>query len=182
MSDLLPIEVPDRGDGIERGAVFGDEGNPPLHRYRLTRRWGPGAPVVFVMLNPSIADHRQDDPTIRRCIGYARGWGFSAMHVVNLYAYRATKPPSMWAAETLGYDIVGPGNDDAIRDEVEHAGLVVAAWGVHARLDRVRRFFELADGDVVTALSVTAVGAPGHPLYLRADLQPEPYRPKGIFQ
>src|SRR5437868_12651695 len=61
-------------------------------RYRLTRQWGEGAALPFVMLNPSTADAEQDDPTIRKCVGFAKRMGYDGIEVVNLYAYRATKP------------------------------------------------------------------------------------------
>ncbi|TMF61888.1 MAG: DUF1643 domain-containing protein, partial [Chloroflexi bacterium] len=69
-----------------RGATFSADRR---YRYRLWRRWDGARPVVaFVMLNPSTADARRDDPTIRRCIGFAKSWGFGGVEVVNLFAYR----------------------------------------------------------------------------------------------
>jgi hypothetical protein len=52
------------------------------YRYRLERQWdSEKAKVAFLMLNPSIADACQDDPTIRRCIGFARAWGHGGLIV-----------------------------------------------------------------------------------------------------
>lgn len=146
-----------------------------VYRYKLGRRWSEGsdALVTFVMLNPSTADAELDDPTIRRCIGFAKGWGYGGLLVVNLYAYRATQPVDLWRAA----DPVGPQNDGYLREALEVAGIrqepVIAAWGANARPDRVRQVLAMPWADRLMALKVTKSGAPGHPLYLRSDAQPE---------
>ena len=69
------------------------------YRYLLVRRWDNTLPdATFVMLNPSTADERDDDPTIRKCIGFAKRWGCGGIKVVNLYAFRATNPRDCFAA------------------------------------------------------------------------------------
>ena len=136
------------------------------YRYRLWRRWDPVRPVVaFVMLNPSTADARHDDPTIRRCVGFARRWGYGGIEVVNLYSYRATDPRALRTVP----DPVGPGNRRHIRRALRRAALVVLAWGANARGDGL--------GTVAQAhcLGLTRAGQPRHPLYLRRDVQPRPY-------
>lgn len=97
------------------------------YRYSLDRRWSADATpaVVFVMLNPSTADADADDPTIRRCVGFAKAWGFSALHVVNLFAFRATKPVRLKYAD----DPIGPENDEHLRRAMDIGTPVVAAWG-----------------------------------------------------
>lgn len=149
------------------------------YRYRLGRRWGLAVdtPVTFVMLNPSTADAREDDPTIRRCIGFARSWGFGRLVVVNLYALRSTDPRGLWRHA----DPVGPDNDEHLADAAFVAASqdapLVAAWGANARPDRVAEVLALPHMDRLTALGTTKSGAPRHPLYLRADAAPEPYEP-----
>jgi|SRR5690349_11377452 len=141
-------------------------------RYRFTLwRALPGGlgRVLFIMLNPSTAGARQDDPTIRRCIGFARAWGFARMDVVNLFALRATHPADLRRAR----DPVGAGNDRAIAAAARRADLVVAAWGVHGALaarDRAVRAL-LADRPL-HCLGVTRAGHPRHPLYLPAATRP----------
>lgn len=71
-----------------------------LYRFWLTRCWAPAKPcALFIMLNPSTADHEQDDATIRKCIGFARRWGMGSIRVANLFAYRATKPDDLKRAD-----------------------------------------------------------------------------------
>lgn len=155
-------------DAMIRDAALSEDG---VYRYSLTRRWGPGRHVTFVMLNPSTADALVDDPTIRRCIGFARSWDFGALRVVNLYALRSTDPKGLWGhPQPAG----GPENDAAILDALRNSGMVVAAWGAHARPHRVAAFRDLAReaGVRVWALKVTKAGAPGHPLYLPASSEP----------
>lgn len=136
------------------------------YRYVLRRAWAVGEPLVFVMLNPSTADALLDDPTIRRCIGFAKREGASGLSVVNLYAYRSTDPRRLW---TVG-DPVGPNNDDTLL--LECVGRkVVCAWGANARADRVgdvRTLLQLCGADA-WCLGTTNTGAPRHPLYIKAD-------------
>jgi hypothetical protein len=154
------------------------------YRYRLRRCWGPGTLLPFVMLNPSTADARADDPTIRRCVGFARAHGFDGVTVVNLFAYRATKPADLWAAAADGVDIVGSGNDDLLLDVFDHAARrgtpVVAAWGAGAPAARaadVAAYAATWSADVLHHLGLTATGAPRHPLYVKADTPLTPWRP-----
>lgn len=148
-----------------RTADLSDDG---IYRYRLTRTWGsPASPAVFVMLNPSTADAEQDDPTVRRCIGFAKAWGHGSLIVVNLYALRSTDPRALWNhAAPVG----GRVNDTHIAGALRQAGLVVAAWGAHARPHRVEAFREIAaeTRTRVMHLGLTMRGAPRHPLYLPA--------------
>lgn len=136
------------------------------YRYRLSRTWGPAPLVTFVMLNPSTADGSTDDPTIRRCAGFARSWGYGGLVVANLYAYRATRPADLWQAD----DPVGPANDEHLRAVFASSGLVVAAWGAHARPDRVDEVLSFAPP--LVALALTKAGHPRHPLYVRAAATP----------
>ena len=74
--------------GIEYGAIFDVNGR---YRYSLWRAWSPYHPrIAFVLLNPSTANEQRNDPTIRRCMGFARAWNFGSMEVVNLFAIMAT--------------------------------------------------------------------------------------------
>jgi hypothetical protein len=138
------------------------------YRYSLTRNLGGDETCTFVMLNPSTADAEQDDPTIRRCIRFARDWGYTRLKVVNLYAFRTTDPGFLW----LQHDPVGPENDHAISLAFGGSSLIVAAWGAHARADRVARFAEVFRGWPMHALGLTQRGAPRHPLYLPASTVP----------
>jgi hypothetical protein len=151
---------------VARHADLSDDG---LYRYRLSRFWGPGLALPFVMLNPSTADGEVDDPTIRRCVGFARRLGFDGIGVWNLYAYRATKPADLWQADYP----VGPDNDRCLRHLFEWARNevpVVAAWGSHAKPERVAQVLAMPWADTALwCLGRTAGGAPRHPLYLPGD-------------
>lgn len=140
------------------------------YRYRLTR---PGdltatrGPAVFIMLNPSVADADLDDPTIRRCRGFARAWGCNGIVVANLYALRSTDPAGLW----LHADPVGPENDEHLVQLASiaiSAGEVVCAWGSNARADRVAQVAALlfAGGARLRCLGINQAGAPRHPLYV----------------
>ena len=150
----------------------------PCDQYRSTleRRFlvGDGEAVNFVMANPSRADDRADDPTVRRCIRFAQAWGFSRLVVTNLFALRSTDP----AALKNHPEPIGPENDAALLIEAVKARLVVCAWGAVGNLFNrpaaVRGMLE-EHGVELHFLSLTRGGEPGHPLYLRADLKPQPW-------
>jgi hypothetical protein len=149
-----------------RGAIIIDP-----YRYLLWRTWNPaGKPLAFLMLNPSTADATTDDPTVRRCLSFARDWGFGALYVVNLFAYRATSPRDLLAAA----DPVGPENDAAIRQAAQHSACLVAAWGGYGRYrGRDREVMELltVQGCQVWCLGCNQDGSPKHPLYIRKGTQ-----------
>lgn len=150
-------------------------------RYVLNRRWDLRPVAMFIGLNCSTADETQDDPTVRRCIGYAHAWGYGGLVMTNLFAFRATDPRVMKVAS----DPVGPSNDQHLRvaaiSVVSEGGIVIAAWGNHgAYQGRSREVVELM-GRIVApkiklmCLRVTKAGQPQHPLYLPKDLGPVPF-------
>ncbi len=148
------------------------------YRYLLGRWVGEGrfGLVVFLLLNPSTADAMKPDPTLRRGMGYARSWGYSALEFVNLYAYRASKPKVMRAARDRGVDVIGPLNDQYIREAAERADLVVCAWGAHPlALPRYKAACKIVTdtGKALHCISTTDAGQPNHPLMLRANLTPK---------
>lgn len=141
------------------------------YRYRLTRHWAPDLPpMTFVMLNPSTADADIDDPTIRRCMGFARRENMGGIVVVNLYAFRATQPSELKGAT----DPCGPLNAGQHLDAIDGCGgyPIVCAWGANAGAEAAKRFVEMAQrhstGDLVS-LGTTKDGHPRHPLYVRGD-------------
>lgn len=143
------------------------------YRYALWRHWGEGGRrVLFVGLNPSTADARRDDPTMRRCRGFATDWGFDGMLVGNLFAWRATRPRDLWRSP----DPVGPRNDHWLGRLVREAELVVACWGNGGRRQGRDAAFARRFG-ALHCLETNADGAPTHPLYLPAGLAPRPWRP-----
>lgn len=148
-----------------------------LYRYVLGRSWSEGEHrLLWVMLNPSTADALVDDPTIRRCIGFAQREGYDELEVVNLYAYRATKPAELLAAHHRGVHIEGSDNATTIADAIAAADAVVVGWG--AWLDtivrvgpsrlHVERQAHMRSRPVF-CLGTTATGQPRHPLYVKGD-------------
>lgn len=141
-----------------------------IYRYSLGRSWDLRDPMVFVMLNPSIADADIDDPTIRRCMGFARREGCGGIEVINLYGLRATKPKHL-------LDHPQPEGPDNRRHWAEvlrtYEGPVVAAWGAFVRPLENRGVFSwaLVDADKSNwlCLGKTADGSPRHPLYVKGD-------------
>lgn len=147
------------------------------YRYRLSRIWGPGpSRALFVMLNPSTADATEDDPTIRRCIGFARSWGLDGLLVGNLFAFRSPSPKDLKATPYP----TGPDNDAHLDSMAQEARLVVVAWGAHGTLDyRDASVCVLLQHHAsLYCLGKTAGGQPRHPLYVRADQELVLYAPR----
>lgn len=152
-------------------ATFSDDGT---YRYTLGRRWASGGKrVCFCLLNPSTADAKVLDPTLTRCFGYAKRWGFHTMDVANIFALRSTDPKGLRKID----DPVGPGNDAAIVKLAKRADLVIVGWGTHASLNsRHEEVFNLlAPHCDPHCLAITKHGYPKHPLYLRGDLEPRSF-------
>lgn len=153
---------------MHKAATISDCG---AYRYRLSRTWAvQHATMAFVMLNPSTADADVDDPTIRKCIGFATRSGYGGIEVVNLYAYRATDPKNLRAA---GYP-VGPDNDEHTEAVCRQATTVVCAWGVNAEgLSRPAEVLRMLKGWGIKprALRINQRGTPLHPLMLPYSCQ-----------
>ena len=176
MDDLDDLKVGGSAPSLDtielRRGLAGDAWFSPCgtYRYRLERRVGPGEGVLVVIgLNPSTAGHEQDDPTIRRCIGFARREGLGTLRMLNLFAFRATDPAGL---RRFDGDRFGPENHWGLTCGQAGPGrkLLLAAWG--------------ADGDAfpehvayvrsllyrpLYCLGTTKSGQPRHPLFVRGD-------------
>lgn len=155
------------------GALISDCGN---YRYTLSRTAsseGERKRLLFVMLNPSIADASLDDPTIRKCVGFAKRWGYTDINVVNLFAWRSTMPEALLIHRDK-IDIVGADNDRFIRALAADANCVVFAWGSWGdrfaeRTETVRRLVSDHTAKEPLCLGTTKSGQPRHPLYVSYD-------------
>jgi hypothetical protein len=144
-----------------------------IYRYTLWRSWSPltaqdGRYINFICLNPSTADETKDDPTIRKCVKFAKAWGYQTMCVTNLFAYRATDPRQMKAANNP----IGANNDFYLVRIARAADMVVAAWGAHGSyLARSQDVLKMLDYPV----HFLRMGKhePWHPLYLPDVTKPE---------
>jgi hypothetical protein len=163
--------APDVPAAMERSALFSPCG---LYRYRLGRIWDVEKRLlVFCMLNPSTATAEEDDPTIRRCMGFARAHDYGGIYVINLFAYRSTLPSALRDVA----DPVGPETDELIH-LTAFERTVVAAWGTLGGLNgRDKHVLQLLRkvAHRVVCLGITMNGHPRHPLYLRSDAAMLPF-------
>lgn len=130
--------------------------------------------ILFVMLNPSTANATHNDPTLRRCLGFASDWGFGSLELCNLFAYRATEPAILKRVR----DPVGPDNDSYICTAAKRANAIIVAWGTRGtllgRAEQVTKL--LARTQSLLCLGVTKDGAPRHPLYVPRTVTPVPFK------
>lgn len=157
------------GDDHKSFALFS---NDEKYRYILERVWnGAEKRILFIMLNPSTADAKKNDPTVKRCCDFAKMWGYGTIVVANLFAYRSTHPESLVTIDNP----IGPENMEHIRKAMDSADTIVAAWGnnvlpnfhmhtVYAVNDYAKKI-----GKDIMCLGITDSGQPSHPLYIKAD-------------
>ena len=151
---------------MEKGAKISKDGQ---YRYTLWRIWDNELPLVmFLMLNPSTADGKKDDPTIKKCMAYAKAWGCGGIWVGNLYAYRSSSPSVL----NIVNDPIGPKCDLYLEKMAKKCDLIIAAWGNNnpskGRVNQVRNIV----GGNLDCLEISKSGQPKHPLYLKKNLRP----------
>ena len=149
---------------VNKNATFSD---CRKYRYALSRTWnGKKKTILFIGLNPSTANEKIDDPTIRRCINYAQNWGYGSLLMVNLFAYRATLPSELKNVKNP----IGNDNDLHILELSKKADLTVAAWGNEGfLLNRDKEVKKLIPN--LMCLKINKSGQPAHPLYQKKDLK-----------
>ncbi len=158
---------------MKKGVVIDKTG---FYRYSLWREWDiDKSKIVFIMLNPSKADASMDDPTLRRCISFAKSWDYGSLIVVNLFAYRSSSPLELRQVD----DPVGKQNDRYLKKAIKLADRVVVAWGNNGKLmQRDRLVLELLSKLNIQphCLGITKSGYPHHPLYVLWSKQPSVYQ------
>lgn len=149
---------------MKKGAIIDPTG---LYRYSLWREWDANTPrIAFIMLNPSRADAEIDDPTIRRCMGFAKDWGYGSLEVANLFAYRAQHPKILQQVP----DPIGPENDRYLQEAFLAADRVIIAWGNWGKLKgRNEEVLRAMQSRAIYCLGITNKGQPRHPLYVRRN-------------
>jgi hypothetical protein len=153
---------------MQRSALFTED---KVYRYSLSRVWDNSKPyVLFVGLNPSTADENKDDPTIRKCINYAKYWGYGGLRMANLFAFRATLPIDLKQANKP----VGIDNDRHIKSLSKGADMIVIAWGNDGSyLGRDKEVLKLIKSPM--CLNINKSRQPSHPLYQKKIISPQLY-------
>lgn len=151
---------------MEKEAQFSDD---RIYRYTLCRTWTQGnGHVTFIGLNPSTADENKDDPTIRRCIGFAKDWGFGGINMLNLFAFRATNPKELMKAK----EPIGEKNNHYLSMYCDPIGLNIACWGIWgAYMNRGKEVLDFLGVSGLHCFGFTKNVQPKHPLYLKKDTE-----------
>jgi hypothetical protein len=136
------------------------------YRWSLSRKWAVGRRATFVLLNPSVADSEIDDPTLRRCINFAKRENCGELTIVNLFAFRTPNPKLLVQAK----DPVGVSNQKYQKIALEAAELVICGWGALPMAQQLGRNLVQAYPTIAfQCLGKSSSGAPRHPLYLKTD-------------
>lgn len=159
----------DPSEKPESGAIISECGK---FRYHLWRIWDRTLPsMVFVMQNPSVADAKDNDPTITRCIGFAKREGFGGISVRNVFAYRATDEKELLKCP----DPFGPENEQHLLHarDVSLMTRLVIAWGKHFGSKRLADYYRRALSILLPqkpyCLGTNKDGTPRHPLFLASN-------------
>lgn len=143
------------------------------YRYTLHRHWGNGSRVVnFIGLNPSTADETLDDPTIKKCMKFARSWGYDGIVMTNIFAWRDTSPDEMKKA----VEPIGEANDKYLLTVATDASLVIAAWSQHGSFNNRSTDVRKVLRDIPLHILKMGASEPWHPLYLKDSTQPIEWR------
>jgi hypothetical protein len=143
------------------------------YRYSLSRIWDQTKPLIgFIGLNPSTADHIKDDKTISRCISFSKAWGFGGFYMMNLFAYRATKPSVMMqSANPIGFE-----NNNYLLELKSKVDKVAICWGDKGQHNgRSKEVLSLLNQGDLYCITINKSGQPKHPLYIKGDAQLIPY-------
>lgn len=153
---------------IQNEAVFSHDGT---YRYYLGRVWEPEKPqVTFIMLNPSMADVKKNDPTVERCQRRAKALGYGTIHIVNIFGLKSTDPRELYRSKNP----IGQYTDQYILEATRMADTVICAWGKHGMLlNRGNEVLELISKECDPyCLKKNKDGSPSHPLYLGYSTEP----------
>ncbi|SUN81106.1 Uncharacterized protein conserved in bacteria [Streptococcus milleri] len=153
---------------MEKKAIISKD---KIYRYKLSRTWDSTKPtILFIGLNPSIADENIDDPTITRCINFAKDWGYGTLLMANLFAFRSTYPKDIYLID----DPIGKDNDHYLLECVTQSDLIVACWGNNGTyMNREKVIKELVPN--LYCLQKNKNGTPHHPLRLPRNIDPVPF-------
>lgn len=155
---------------MKKSAIFSDCGK---HRFSLTREWSNGENVLFIMLNPSLADSEEDDRTINRAINFAQSWGYGSLTVCNLFSLVTPFPSELIKSDQPNLSK----NDEWIEDMGKRADKIIAAWGVYGNsTTRAKEVIKRLPNLHVLKLSKN--GSPRHPLYIHSNTAPSIWHPK----
>ncbi|WP_150202526.1 DUF1643 domain-containing protein [Streptococcus constellatus] len=153
---------------MEKKAIISKD---KIYRYKLSRTWDSTKPtILFIGLNPSIADENVDDPTITRCINFAKDWGYGTLLMANLFAFRSTYPKDIYLID----DPIGKDNDHYLLECVTQSDLIVACWGNNGTyMNREKVITELVPN--LYCLQKNKNGTPHHPLRPPRNIHPVPF-------
>lgn len=153
---------------MEKKAIISKD---KIYRYKLSHTWDSTKPtILFIGLNSSIADENVDDPTITRCINFAKDWGYGTLLMANLFAFRSTYPKDIYLID----DPIGKDNDHYLLECVTQSDLIVACWGNNGTyMNREKVITELVPN--LYCLQKNKNGTPHHPLRLPRNIHPLPF-------
>ena len=153
---------------MEKKAIISKD---KIYRYKLSRTWDSTKPtILFIGLNPSIANENVDDPTITRCINFAKDWGYGTLLMANLFAFRSTYPKDIYLID----DPIGKDNDHYLLECVTQSDLIVACWGNNGTyMNREKVIKELVPN--LYCLQKNKNGTPHHPLRPPRNIHPVPF-------
>jgi|TARA_B100002052_G_C15883273_1_gene600389 hypothetical protein len=137
-------------------------------RYSLKREWDKSKnKILYIMLNPSLADDNNDDPTIRRLINFSKKFNYGGFLVGNIYSTISPNPK-----EVDKSDGISDRNLVELLKLINQVEEIVYAWGNNAYEPEFLK--DLVSNPKCFGKNLN--GSPKHPLYLPKNIQLISYR------
>ena len=135
--------------------------NDKKERYTLSREWDLSkGKILYIMFNPSVADDKKDDPTIRRLINFTKKFNYGGFFVGNIFSLISSYPKQIDRSSGISQK-----NLKEIKKLINKSEKVVYAWGNST--PEPNFLMELVLNPKCFGKNLD--GSPKHPLYLPSN-------------
>ena len=130
-------------------------------RYSLKREWDKSKnKILYIMLNPSLADDKNDDPTIRRLISFTKKYNYGGFLVGNIFTTITPNPKEIDKSKGISDK-----NFEKLLKLINEVDQIVYAWGDN--IEEPQLLKELVLNPKCFGKNLN--GSPKHPLYLPSE-------------
>tara|TARA_B100000073_G_scaffold83664_1_gene64275 strand:- start:199 stop:651 length:453 start_codon:yes stop_codon:yes gene_type:complete len=130
-------------------------------RYSLKREWDKSKnKILYIMLNPSLADDKNDDPTIRRLISFTKKYNYGGFLVGNIFTTITPNPKEIDKSKGISDK-----NFEKLLKLINKVDQIVYAWGDN--IEEPQLLKELVLNPKCFGKNLN--GSPKHPLYLPSE-------------
>ena len=137
-------------------------------RYSLKREWDKSKnKILYIMLNPSKADDKKDDPTIRRLVNFTKKFNYGGFLVGNIFTTITPNPKEIDKSKGISGR-----NLEELLKLINTVDQIVYAWGNTNEEPQLLKELVLSP----KCFGKNFNGTPKHPLYLPKNSKLIDYR------